>query len=126
MTYQFRLREEPFEFYSEFDDAEDSLINDFAETWEGEVPPKCSDRYICWVQQSLNKILNLRLDEDGVLGGPQGNTQKAIRKFQSQQKGLKLLTKGVVCPDTEQALIAAGANPPPGMVEADGHETPPG
>lgn len=25
MSYQFRLREEPFEFYSDFDDAEESL-----------------------------------------------------------------------------------------------------
>jgi len=124
MTYQFRLREEPFEFYSEFDDAEESH---FAETWKGEVSPrdaspKCSDRYLCWVQESLNKILNLRLNPDGQMGS---NTRGAIQKFQ-RQKGLKLLTNDVVCPDTEQALIAAGATPPPGMVEARGHETPAG
>jgi hypothetical protein len=120
MTYQFRLREEPF--YSEFDNAEESLTTDFAETWQGEVPPKCSDRYICWVQESLNKILNLRLVPDGVLGGPGSNTRKAIERFQNQ-KGLQSRPDGVVCPDTEQALIAAGANPPPVVVEARGPET---
>jgi hypothetical protein len=36
MTYQFRLREEPFEFYSEFDNAEESLTTDFAGTRQGE------------------------------------------------------------------------------------------
>ena len=122
MTYQFRLREEPFQFYSEFDNTEESLTTDFAETWQKEVPPKCFDPYICWVQASLNKILSLRLKEDGQMGS---NTRSAIQKFQ-RQKGLKLLTSGVVCPDTEKALIAAGANPPPGIVQASGHETPPG
>jgi hypothetical protein len=122
MTYQFRLQGEPFEFYPEFDDAEDSLITDSAETWEGEVPPKCTgDRYVCWVQESLNKILGLRLKVDGNAGR---DTRSAIRSFQSK-KGLKPRPDGVICPDTEQALIAAGATPL-GLMEARGHETPPG
>ncbi|MCI0389315.1 MAG: hypothetical protein MOB07_11210 [Acidobacteria bacterium] len=126
MTHQFRLREEPFEFYSEFDNAEELLTTDFAEAWQGEVSGKSPDRYILWVQESLNKILNLRpaLAEDGVLGGRLSETQKAIRKFQSQ-KGLQSHPQGVVCPDTERALITAGANPPPGMVQARAPETTP-
>jgi len=65
-----------------------------------------SKAYIAWVQQSLNKVLGLRLATDGVLG-PQ--TKSAIRTFQ-QRNGLK--TDGVVGPLTEQKLHAiAGAQP---------------
>ena len=126
MTYQIRLREEPFDFYSEFDDAEESWNTDFAETWQGEGPgTSCpGDRYICWVQESLNKILGLRLVVDGRLGGPGSNTQKAIKRFQSS-KGLPTRPDGVVCPDTEKALIAAGASPPPGVMVARPPETTP-
>lgn len=106
MTYQFRLREEPFEFYPEFDNAEESLTTDFAETWQGEQSRKSPD-YIRWVQRSLNQILGLRLTEDGVMGP---KTRSAIRSFQ-QQRGLKV--DGVVGPQTERALVAAGAKPPP-------------
>lgn len=107
MTYQFRLREEPFEFYSEFDNAEESLTTDFAGTRQGEVSRKSSD-YIRWVQESLNKILGLRLAVDGVIG-PQ--TRSTIRSFQRQKR---LRVDGEVGAQTEAALIAAGTNPLPG------------
>lgn len=42
MTYQFRLREEPFGLNSELDNAEELLSTDFAETWQGEVSRKSS------------------------------------------------------------------------------------
>ncbi len=109
MTYQFRLREEPFEFYSEFDNAGESLTTDLAETWQGEVSRKSPD-YIRWVQRSLNQILGLRLTEDGIMGS---QTRSAIRSFQQQKR---LRVDGIVGPQTEAALIAAGASPPPGGV----------
>lgn len=105
MTYQFRLREEPFQFYPQFDNAEESLT-DFAETWQGEVSRKSPD-YIRWVQRSLNQILGLQLAADGDLGS---QTRSAIRSFQ-QRQGLKV--DGIVGSQTESALIAAGATPLP-------------
>jgi hypothetical protein len=121
MTRQCRLRQEPFEFYSEFDNAEESLTTDCAEAWQEEVSRKSADNYILWVQESLNKILKLRLEENGDLGT---KTRSAMRSFQRRQ-GLNIHPDGVICPDTERALIAAGANPPPGMVEARIPETTP-
>lgn len=67
-----------------------------------------SAEYGRWIQQSLNKILGLRLAVDGIVGT---QTRSAIRSFQSQ-KGLT--ADGIVGPITEGALIRAGASPPPG------------
>ena len=64
--------------------------------------------YAMWVQQSLNKILGLRLAVDGITGA---QTRSAIRSFQ-QRNGL--LVDGIVGPQTEGALIRAGAGNPPG------------
>ncbi|MGH8497422.1 MAG: peptidoglycan-binding protein [Methylococcales bacterium] len=122
MAYQFRLREKPLEFYPEFDNTEELLTTDFTEAWQAEVSRTSSDPYILWVQESLNKILKLRLALSGD-AGPQ--TRSAIRSFQSK-KGLKPQADGVVCLDTERALIAAGAASPPVMVLARAPEkTPP-
>jgi hypothetical protein len=103
---QFRLREEPVEFYSELDNAEESFTTDFAETWQGELSRKGSD-YIRWVQESLNKILGLRLAIDGIMGA---QTRSAIRSFQ-KQAGLS--ADGRVGEKTEAAMIAKGAGAPP-------------
>ncbi len=74
--------------------------------WEGEISRSSPD-YIRWVQASLNKILGLRLAVDGISGTA---TRSAVRSFQ-QQKGLT--PDGIVGPQTEATLIAAGAAPPP-------------
>jgi peptidoglycan hydrolase-like protein with peptidoglycan-binding domain len=70
-----------------------------------------SPAYTRWVQQSLNKILGLRLTVDGV-NGPQ--TRSAVRSFQ-QSRGL--VVDGVVGPKTDaaikQALGEAPAVPSP-------------
>ena len=71
-----------------------------------------SPEYAMWVQQSLNKILGLRLAVDGITGT---QTRSAIRSFQ-QKKGL--LVDGIVGPQTEGALIRAGAGNPPGAAPA--------
>ena len=60
-----------------------------------------------WVQNSLNRILGLRLPIDGVAGPA---TRSATRAFQKKQ-GLK--ADGVAGPATTAAMIAAGAPSPP-------------
>ncbi len=56
-----------------------------------------------WVQNSLNRILGLRLSVDGNAGPA---TRSAIRSFQQRQR---LTADGVVGPKTRAALVAAGA-----------------
>jgi hypothetical protein len=73
--------------------------------WAAEV--RTDSVYIRWVQESLNKIMGLRLAVDGVKGA---QTASAIRSFQ-QRSGLT--ADGSVGPKTEAALVAAGAGPPP-------------
>jgi peptidoglycan hydrolase-like protein with peptidoglycan-binding domain len=75
--------------------------------WQSEVN-RSSSAYIQWVQQSLNRILGLRLAVDGI-SGPQ--TRSAVRSIQQKYS---LIVDGIVGPQTEQALIAAGAGYPPG------------
>jgi phosphatidylserine/phosphatidylglycerophosphate/cardiolipin synthase-like enzyme/peptidoglycan hydrolase-like protein with peptidoglycan-binding domain len=60
-----------------------------------------------WVQNSLNRILGMRLPIDGVAGPA---TRSATRAFQKKQ-GLK--ADGVAGPATTAAMIAAGAPSPP-------------
>jgi peptidoglycan hydrolase-like protein with peptidoglycan-binding domain len=74
--------------------------------WQGEVS-RSSSAYVRWVQESLNRILGLRLAVDGI-SGPQ--TRSAVRSFQ-QRAGLT--ADGIVGPQTEAALVAAGAGRPP-------------
>ena len=76
--------------------------------WTSEI--RTDREYIRWVQTSLNKIMGLRLAVDGIKG-PQ--TSSAVRSFQ-QRSGL--VVDGIVGPKTEAALIAAGADRPPGSV----------
>ena len=79
-----------------------------------------SPEYIRWVQQSLNHIMGLRLKVDGSLGS---QTRSAIRRFQ-QQRGLRV--DGAVGSQTEQALVTAGASPPPSSRLAPQPRTPAG
>src|SRR5262245_2726898 len=58
-----------------------------------------------WVQNSLNRLLGLRLAVDGIVGPA---TRSAIRTFQQKQG---LTVDGVVGPKTQAAMIAAGAPP---------------
>lgn len=103
MTYEFRLQQEPFELESDF-------ATELIDTeWESEVNRRSRD-YISWVQQSLNRIMGLRLAVDGISGT---QTRSAIRSFQ-QRQGLK--ADGVVGSQTEQALTGAGASLPPLVV----------
>jgi peptidoglycan hydrolase-like protein with peptidoglycan-binding domain len=94
---------------AEPDDAAQAQELDFdiEETeWQGEVS-RSSSEYIKWTQRSLNQILGLRLDEDGIIGSM---TRSAIRAFQ-QRSGLA--PDGIVGAQTEAALVAAGASRPP-------------
>lgn len=75
--------------------------------WLGEVS-RSSSEYVRWVQQSLNKILGLRLDVDGISGT---QTRSAVRSFQ-QRAGITV--DGIVGPQTEASLMKFGAAPPPG------------
>lgn len=77
------------------------------EAWEGEAS-RNSPALIRWVQQSLNKVLGLRLAVDGKLG-PQ--TRSAIRSFQQKQG---LAVDGVVGPKIQAALEKATSGGSPG------------
>ncbi|MBI5567204.1 MAG: peptidoglycan-binding protein [Chloroflexi bacterium] len=95
--FEYDLQIEPFEFDYEFE-----------EEWEAPPLNRSSRAYIQWVQESLNKILGLRLSTDGLMGA---QTRSAIRSFQ-QKHGLG--ADGVVGARTEAAIKAAlgGAAPP--------------
>lgn len=77
----------------------------------GEVDRK-SKEYIRWVQTSLNKLEGAGLVVDGI-SGPL--TRAAVRNFQSKHG---LAVDGIVGPITEGALVAAGADSPPGGAPA--------
>lgn len=104
MRHRLNIELEPFN-YREFEgDFESFESEEWDLALEGEVS-RTSPDYIRWVQRSLNKIMRLRLAEDGI-AGPQ--TRSAIRSFQ-QRYGLAV--DGVVGPITEAALLRAGAPP---------------
>ena len=75
--------------------------------WDAEISRGHPD-YIRWVQSGLNKVLGLRLAEDGILGL---QTRSAVRSFQANNG---LAPDGVVGPQTEKALMAKGVGNPPG------------
>ncbi len=75
--------------------------------------------YIRWVQQSLNRVMGLRLAVDGVAGA---QTRSAIRNF---QKRAGLQADGNLGPKTEAALIARGAGRPPAAKPGGVIEIPP-
>jgi len=91
----------------EWEDAEwEELLNeilnevDFGEP-QGEVTSNNRQR-VRWIQQSLNKILRMRLKVDGIMGP---KTRSAIRIF---QRKYRLRVDGIVGPRTEKALRSAG------------------
>ena len=71
--------------------------------------------YNRWIQGSLNRVLGLNLTVDGDIGA---KSRSAIRGFQ-QRSGLA--ANGVVDSQTERALVAAGAMPPPSGREKASH-----
>jgi N-acetyl-anhydromuramyl-L-alanine amidase AmpD len=93
----------------ELNDAMEFLDPERDDSWQGEVNRSSKD-YIRWVQESLNRILGLRLTVDGIMG-PQ--TRSAIRSFQQKQG---LTVDGNVGPNTEAALIKATGGGMPGPV----------
>ncbi|HZB43732.1 MAG TPA: peptidoglycan-binding domain-containing protein [Pyrinomonadaceae bacterium] len=100
MRYGRYVSAEPFAGYTEFDEL------DMFEAETGAVN-RTSPAYVRWVQSSLNRIMGLRLAVDGQSGA---QTRSAVRSFQ-QSRGLQ--ADGDVGPQTERALVAAGAGPPP-------------
>ncbi len=74
-------------------------------------PDRCDPNYLRWVQGSLNRLLGVKLNEDGI---PGQKTRSAIRTFQ-QRHGLK--PDSTVGPQTEKTLISAGASQPPAIKE---------
>ena len=73
--------------------------------WASEI--RTDSDYVRWIQDSLNKILGLRLTVDGINGT---QTKSAVRSFQ-EKNGLTV--DGVVGPNTEAVLISASASVPP-------------
>jgi GH25 family lysozyme M1 (1,4-beta-N-acetylmuramidase) len=92
MNWQGMLKPEPFT-YAEWEAPGAELEKE----WQGEVNRSSPD-YVRWVQDSLNKILGLRLAVDGIMGP---STRSAVRSLQQTQG---LAVDGIVGPRTEAAL----------------------
>ncbi|MGH8035051.1 MAG: peptidoglycan-binding domain-containing protein, partial [Lysobacterales bacterium] len=75
-------------------------------------PSAEGSEHVRWVQDSLNRILGLRLPLDGIMGP---EVRSAVRSFQERQ-GLPIT--GLVGPDTERALMAATSGQSPGASAA--------
>lgn len=107
MDYDLGFEAEPFAGARTFNEyeAEDT---EALEEWQGEMAQESPQR-VRWIQESLNKILGLRLKVDGIMG-PQ--TRSAIRSFQTT-RGLG--ADGIVGPKTQAAMNAAlgGVQVPP-------------
>jgi outer membrane protein OmpA-like peptidoglycan-associated protein len=88
---------EAFTFEAGFGETETAL----GELGELEQFESTANPYVRWIQESLNRILGLRLSVDGIAGPA---TRSAIRSFQ-QKQGLNV--DGVVGPQTDAALRAA-------------------
>ena len=98
--------------FGEFETGQREYETDFGEfvTFSSETPTTLqleggNPVDVRWVQNSLNRILGLRLSVDGIAGPA---TRSAIRTFQQKQG---LTVDGVVGPKTQAAMIAAGAPP---------------
>jgi peptidoglycan hydrolase-like protein with peptidoglycan-binding domain len=76
------------------------------------VPPTPEgSEHVRWLQDSLNRVLGLRLPVNGIMGP---ETRSAVRSFQERER---LPVTGIAGPDTERALIAATASAPPSELE---------
>jgi peptidoglycan hydrolase-like protein with peptidoglycan-binding domain len=106
MRYEFEI--EPFPTHTAFGGGFELFDTELADEWVEEIS-RSSPEYIRWVQRSLNQILGLQLAVDGIAGS---HTRSAIRSFQ-QRRGLTV--DGIVGPQTEGALVAAGAGQPPAV-----------
>jgi len=104
--------EQPFRFEAESFETNPEIWNEtwelnpefFEEVWQGEMN-RNSPEFVKGVQDSLNKVMGLRLAVDGVMGPM---TRSAIRSFQ-QKKGL--VADGIVGPKTEAALTDVRKTP---------------
>lgn len=104
MRYEFNIRPEPFQGYTQFDELE-LFDTELSDEWQGEVIQNVE--YTKWVQRSLNQIMGLNLAVDGDAGT---QTRSAIRSFQ-QLVGLTV--DGKVGPMTEAQLITLSFSLPP-------------
>jgi outer membrane protein OmpA-like peptidoglycan-associated protein len=104
MNYQLSFEAESFGGIPEYDEYEYLEIEDL-EGWEGETG-RDSPQQVRWIQESLNKVLGLKLTVDGIM---ESQTRSAVRSFQRKHR---LLADGIVGPATIRALVSAGANPP--------------
>ena len=111
-AYGFRLEPPDLELFDTelFDTDFDNELFDAESDTEFEADfevDRRAPRYLRWVQQSLNRLMNAGLVVDGVNGRL---TRRAVRAFQ-RRRGLSV--DGRVGPRTEAALRAAGAPAPP-------------
>lgn len=109
MSQQYNFENELFSALEAYGGPFEMPEQESAAGWQGEVNRNSAD-YIRWVQTSLNRIMRAQLVVDGIKGP---KTTAAVKSFQTQAK---LVVDGIVGPKTEAALIAAGAEPPPGTL----------
>lgn len=77
-------------------------------------PDRCTKPYLNWLQNSLNQVFGQHLAVTGKLDDP---TMAAINRFRLAQK-LKINESYHIGPAIEEALLAAGASPPPAVPPA--------
>lgn len=115
MNRQLSVQSESIRLPWNFESISEAFDTELADVeLEGETSGTSAER-TRWLQQSLNKILDLRLAVDGIMGA---QTRSAIRSFQKQRG---LVADGVVSPKTEAALLAAlkGTAPAPASFSSD-------
>lgn len=107
MYQELNFKKEPFETYFEFNDKFESIFEAEALNekladleWEAGVD-RNSREYIRWVQDSLNRLMNLRLPVTGIMDAA---VRSALRSFQ-EKRGLP--ADGVAGPGTKRALAEA-------------------
>lgn len=105
------LEDAPFELLPEFDEELAMLAGETGAIASPSSANRNSPAYIRWVQESLNRILGLRLTTDGRMS-PQ--TRSAIRSFQQRQR---LAVDGIAGPRTVAGLRAALATPSPSTAD---------
>ncbi len=103
MELELDLFGEDFDSTNEFLEPDEILRGDEIE----EEVSKKSRAYVQWVQQTLNKVLNINLKIDGKSGK---QTRSAIRSF---QKRFALAVDGIVGSRTEAMLIMLSFSSPP-------------